>query len=290
MALAPDDPEVLEQLRRRGFAALRLGGVEQRGVLEAARRASGAFLASAGREAAVHRGPARHPKLSRLTLHGLGYVSTPGYADRRQFHLILGASELCPWPSEQAKGSCDDGPPDAAATERGGGGGGEPLLRAAFERGAALLASLSVSLLERVDEAAAAEWRGQVAESGDPSVCDAFLYPASAAAASASADARVAMSSHLDPGWFTIKQGCVDGGLEIYDRSAEAWVNVEEASFYAPHDAAEAASAPEDAVVIFAGERLETWSDGTIPAAPHRALTCPADRVSFIFELRDHLC
>jgi len=306
MALCLDDPEVLCQLRRRGFVALCLTP-QERLLLERARQLSLAFLSMPQREAAKYRGSARHPQHNRLALHGLGYVFQPGYADRRQFHHVAGASDVCPWPAE---GSTGEG---AALGD----------FRATFESGAALLSSLCVRLLEQVDVNAAAEWRSQVLEHGDPSVCDAFLYPAAAAAVAKSAEEREAMCSHLDPGWFTLKQGSLDGGLEVFDRSSQAsvlqprrrqllggdiadsapaaWVNVEEATFYGPggggccgrdvaNSADGAAAAPLDVVVVFAGERLASWTEDEIPAVPHRALTCGGDRLSFIFELRDHAC
>lgn len=253
--------EALCQLRLRGFAALRLTPA-QRASLDRARRLGGAFLAAPQRSEAAFRGPPRHPRHSSLALHGLGYVSTPGFAGREQFHFIAGASELCPWPGED-KGD----------------------FRAAFEEGVDVLSALCLDLLERADPAARVEWCRQVGERGDPSVCDVFLYPKAAGpkAQLPPAEQRVAMSEHLDPGWLTVKQGSLDGGLEVFDRTARAWVNAETVAFFGD-------GAPEDGAVVFAGERFSTWSEGAVPAVLHRTLSCREDRVSFIYELRDHEC
>lgn len=226
------------------------------------------------RTSVVYTGPARHPEHSALVLHGLGYVNSSCYAGRQQFHWIAGARAQSPWPLQDCDG-----------------------FRDAFEEGADVLAALCVDLLGSVDADAAEAWRAEATERGDPSVCDAFSYPAlppEAAERAETSEQRVAMSGHLDPGWFTVKQGSLDGGLEVFDRTTEAWVNVEEAAFHAPGgpptQPGDAEGLAEGVVVIFAGERLETWTEGGIPAVPHRALSCRRDRLSFIFELRDHAC
>lgn len=260
MALALEDPRVLEELRCRGFAALSLSS-EQAAALEAAQAACAHFFSSAEpgtKQRCMHRGPPRSAELPALPLHGLGYVSTPEYGGREQFHAIRGAVELCAWPDEE--------------------------FREAFEQGTHVLQRVCLDLLERVDPAAVAEWREQVCDRGDPSVCDAFLYPAGNASSAATG---MAMGRHFDPGWFTIKRGSRDGGLQVWDRSCEAWVDVEGASFYT---GSKGSTEPESALVVFAGERLATWTEGVIPAVPHRVRACAADRLSFIFELRDHVC
>lgn len=258
---------VLSELRRCGFAVVWLERSE-RSALEAARAASGAFFSGSGasqaKEACSHHGPARHPDHNSLVLHGLGFLTTPEYGGREQFHLVCGATSLCSWPSDE--------------------------FREAFQLGADVLQRRCLEILEQLDLAAAEEWRSQIAERGDPSVCDAFLYPANGAN-NGCAPGSVAMSGHLDPGWFTTKQGCVcqGGGLQLWDPEAQAWLDAESSAFYeaAGQDSCRALAGgtePEDFIVIFAGERLATWTDGGVPAVTHRVLTCSEDRLSFIYD------
>lgn len=140
-----------------------------------------------------------------------------------------------------------------------------------------------MALLERVNHGAADEWRSQVLADGDPSVCDAFHYPALGDAAP-----MVAMDRHFDPGWWTIKQGAdLEAGLQLWDPETQAWLDAERPEFYGGLD-------PSDCAVVFAGERLASWTEGSeleIPAVPHRVVAPRGQRsrTSFIFELRDHV-
>merc|ERR1711865_1189135 len=115
---------------------------------------------------------------------------------------------------------------------------------------------------------------------GDPSVCDGFYYPALGPDAP-----EIAMGDHFDPGWWTVKQGCSTGGLQVWDCQAEVWIDVESEEFYGSLD-------PGSCVVVFVGERTGTWTEGSdleVPAVRHRvaAPTGSNPRKSFIFELRD---
>jgi len=215
------------------------------------------FLVTAEREAKQklkYRGPPRHPSLPQLPLHGLGYVQTPLYGGREQFHLIGGGLESCPWPDEA--------------------------YRQVFEDGMSLLQRHCLSALKKLDPTAVAEWHRQADATGDPSVCDAFYYPGCPGKVG-----EEAMGGHLDPGWLTVKQGSRDHGLEVWNRNRNEYQNIEDPNFYGSSD-----MSPEDAIVIFAGERLQEWTEGLIPAVHHRVLVCDADRLSFVYELRDQQC
>merc|ERR1719265_3080915 len=108
--------------------------------------------------------------------------------------------------------------------------------------------------MEMLDTTALEEWQRQADEFGDSSVCDAFYYPGFS-------DRRgeEAMGSHLDPGWLTVKQGSRDHGLEVWHRGCNEWQNIEDPDFYSSE------AAPEDAIVLFAGERLQEWTEGVVP-------------------------
>jgi len=259
-----------DALRRRGFAVLRLDNTAERAALDAAAAAGTALLSAAadaegGSSGSSSRVPRRHPSYPKLALHGMGRCSTPAYGGREQFHSICGAADLCPWPSAE--------------------------FREAFQGGEAVLRALCLSSLQLLGADALEEWRSSVAADGDPSVCDAFLYPAppDPEEASAPKDPKIAMDSHLDPGWWTAKQGSDAHGLQLWDRELGAWVDAESPAFYG--DGCE----PRDAVVIFAGERAAQWTEGTafeVPAVPHRIMAPlgPHPRGSFVYELRDHCC
>jgi len=275
---------IADTLRRRGFLTLRLGDVVERDALETAAAVGNALLGPAGevdrRRCGSFKVPARHPLHPELVLHGLGPVSTPLYGGRRQFHCISGAADFCPWPSME--------------------------FRVAFEHGEAVLRARCIALLELLSAGAAEEWRSQVEAGGDPSVCDAFLYPAveqddqvedveeeereeKLRSQAEEGDPVLAMGCHFDPGWWTAKQGCDARGLQLWDRERHAWVDAEDPSFYGD------GCAPRDAIIMFAGERTQMWTQGTdfeVPAVPHRVVAPRGSRarVSFVFELRDHEC
>lgn len=263
--------EVLDSLIRRGFAVVRLRDDEARFILDAAARAGEDFLGASGDEA-KHRCSSRkvlprHPNFPKLVLHGLGWGSTPAYGGREQFHVIHDALDICPWPSEE--------------------------FRAVFEAAETVLRELCLHLLGLLGEEAVAEFHSQITADGDPSVCDAFLYTVSTKATEQGEqtfEEDIAMDSHLDPGWFTAKQGSNAHGLHLWDRERNSWVDAEDPSFYDAHGCS-----PRDAVVIFAGERAASFTEGSaseVPAVPHRVVKPrgPRPRESFIFELRDHLC
>mmetsp|Transcript_26318 Transcript_26318/g.40004 ORF Transcript_26318/g.40004 Transcript_26318/m.40004 type:complete len:285 (-) Transcript_26318:257-1111(-) len=272
--------EALRYLRQRGYVVLPLNN-QERHILSAAHESAEQWLSNptADRDSLIYRGCPRHPVHDRIALHGLGYVFQSGYADRKQLHWIAAARDVMPWPC----------PTPTTEGGRGEGEGEAAHLQKTFEAGAAVLSGLCQKLLEQIDPNAVSEWKQQILADGDPSVCDAFLYPGRDDEKSLLSDKREAMCSHLDPGWFTVKQGSLDGGLELFDPTSEEWVNVESAAFFR-----ELGVDPESVAICFAGERLMSWTEEndleSIPAVHHRALTCPNDRISFIFELRDHVC
>eukprot|EP00929_Paragymnodinium_shiwhaense_P086544 TRINITY_DN47049_c0_g1_i1.p1 TRINITY_DN47049_c0_g1~~TRINITY_DN47049_c0_g1_i1.p1 ORF type:complete len:327 (-),score=62.41 TRINITY_DN47049_c0_g1_i1:62-988(-) len=263
------DAPLDEALRRRGYVALRLSA-EERSALEAAEAACAALLGSTAEPIVTPDGPRRHPEHGKIVLHGLGFFYNHMYAERRQFHLISAARDICPWPDDA--------------------------FRSVFEAGEAVLRRLCLELLCRLGEEAVAEWRQMIEADGDPSVCDAFHYPALGEEKAP----LMAMSRHFDPGWWTIKQGAAledsaedgdgldPGGLQLWDVSTEAWVHAERRAFFGGED-------PRDFAVVFAGERTATFTEETplaVPAVPHRVVAPRGSkaRTSFIFELRDHAC
>lgn len=260
-----------DALRRRGFAVLRLYNSAERDALDKAAAAGMALLSEPpnGSSGSSSKLPMRHPSHPKLALHGVGRCSTPAYGGREQFHSVCGAADICPWPSSD--------------------------FRAAFEGGEAVLRALCLSSLQLLGTEALEEWRSQVAADGDPSVCDAFLYPAPLPVPETTQDAegvqepKIAMDSHFDPGWWTAKQGSDAHGLHLWDRELQAWVDAESPEFYGD------GCSPGDAVVIFAGERAAQFTEGSsfeVPAVPHRIMapTGPSPRGSFVYELRDHCC
>ena len=292
-ALDPTSDALDQQLRRHGFAVLALPrdrrlalGTHDATFLdlfEAPTKAK-ARLRCSRRPTATTRSQAR---TSSLPLAGIGYNTVTGQgADdsheevitRQQFHLVAdeAALALLPW--------------RGVGAPRG--------LEQASRQACAELHALCTELLGALAGGRFERRRAEQAErlGGDPSVLDAFLYPAApsppeevpppskrartdrrtlAAEAPASVAPRCLMRTHTDPGLLTLTLASRPAGLEVLDHGGGGWV------------AAEAACGPDDALLL-CGEALQILSGGRYRACAHRVVQAAMPRFSLVFELRLH--
>ena len=184
-------------LAAHGFAVLR--GLDARRLLECDASFLSLYQAPASVKAKLHCRPCRSATTratahrlehKRLPLAGIGFsvVSDGEQHTREQLHLVADASALAlvPWPRQV---------------------GG---LEAAARYATAELHSVAVRLLAALDAGYEASRAAQAERLGDPSVLDAFLYPAREAG-----QAQLLMRTHADPGLLTLTLASDPAGLEV---------------------------------------------------------------------------
>ena len=182
-------------LAAHGFAVLR--GLDARRLLECDASFLSLYQAPASVKAKLHCRPCRSTRATahrlehkRLPLAGIGFsvVSDGEQHTREQLHLVADASALAlvPWPRQV---------------------GG---LEAAARYATAELHSVAVRLLAALDAGYEASRAAQAERLGDPSVLDAFLYPAREAG-----QAQLLMRTHADPGLLTLTLASDPAGLEV---------------------------------------------------------------------------
>ncbi|CAE8629743.1 unnamed protein product [Polarella glacialis] len=286
MASACNWPAVASSLWSQGYAAVSSSAAvhwedaASAETVAAALAACEDFFLDAQTGAALakeQRVPSRHPVFTGLCLQGLGYLPRTLQCGRKQFHSIVGARDVAPWPSAselQRRGFCE-----------------------AFVAAEAILQDAALAALRATSPGCVEEWAEEIAQKGDPSVCDAFLYPGllAARAMSSAADVATTMDAHLDPGFLTLKLvNRRQRGIQLQAANGD-WLDAEGPEMcIAPCDSDRRDGHefdPEEAVLLlFAGERLDTLTEGGIRAVPHRVAATEEARLSFVFELRDHAC
>ena len=159
--------------------------------------------------------------------------------------------------------------------------GAQAYLHECLARATSEMHALSTRLVSALDQGGARleQVRSeQAAESGDVSVLDVLLYGAAELpedASLVSEDTKCHMRAHTDPGLLTLTLGSDVAGLQVFDLSSRAWVDIE------------ALITPDVEAVVFAGEALQFGTSKHYTASPHRVRRGnPAPRLSTVFELR----